>query len=120
MSLEEPRPRLAKLGQPALRTRRSYRPTTQARRTSATIATLSIRSSASPSLFIVEDVQLQGTLSCQHNHRTQLIHSTTIHPDAPGCHQGGHRLYFNSSPSVVAATRSKAPVTRLHVHRPSH
>ena len=49
----------------------------------------SIRSSASPSLFIVEDVQLQGTLNCQRNHRT---HSTTIHPDAPGCHQGGHRL----------------------------
>ena len=42
-----------------------------------------IRSSASPSLsYIVEDVQLQGTLNCQRNHRTQLIRSTTIHPDA--------------------------------------
>ena len=41
MSLEEQRPWLAKLGQLALRTRRSYWPTTQARRTSATIATIS-------------------------------------------------------------------------------
>ena len=27
-------------------------------------------------------------------------------------------FYLNSSPSVLAVTRSKAPVTRLHVHKP--
>ena len=75
--LDEPRPHSSHLaGEPG-------EPTGLALLNSLELNTITGSTRSVPSLSLVGDVQLQGTLNPQHNHRTRLIYSMTIHPGAP-------------------------------------